>query len=55
MINFTAPSLRRIYVLQGSTDFLNWTPLETNLSPFTFTETNFNTYPYRFYRGKYQP
>ncbi len=37
------------FILLGSTNLVNWTPLGTNLSPFSFTETN--TAPQRFYRA----
>ncbi len=41
------------YAIQASTNLLNWTPIQTNVSPFTFIDTNrFNT---RFYRGIYLP
>ena len=37
------------FILLGSTNLVNWTPLGTNLSPFSFTETN--AAPQRFYRA----
>ena len=36
------------YVIQGSTNLLNWTSLSTNLAPFTFSDPA--TKPFRFYR-----
>ena len=37
------------FILFGSTNLVNWTPLGTNISPFSFTETN--VAPQRFYRA----
>jgi hypothetical protein len=28
------------FILEGSTDLVNWQPLQTNASPFNFTDTN---------------
>jgi hypothetical protein len=42
-----------MYELQASTNLLHWVPVETNVSPFTFTDTN--AYHQRFYRGVYLP
>ena len=39
------------YIVQGSTDLVNWVPLETNISPLLFTDTN--RYKKRFYRAIY--
>jgi len=50
------------YSILSSTNLLNWTPLQTNVSPFAFTVTNINyllisnrfgSYYSRFYRGLY--
>jgi len=51
------------YSMLTSTNLLNWAPLETSTSPFSFTVTNINysfitnrsgSYYSRFYRGLYQ-
>ena len=39
------------YVLQVSTDLLNWSSVATNQSPFTFVDTDAAKYPQRFYRS----
>jgi len=39
------------YVIQATTDFTSWTSIQTNTSPFTFTDTAVTNYPYRFYRA----
>jgi hypothetical protein len=42
-----------IYVLQGSTNLLNWIPVSTNVpvsSPFTVTDPQAGLFHYRFYR-----
>ena len=42
------------YIVQASTNLINWLPVYTNpppfVSPFTFTDSNMTTYPDRFYR-----
>lgn len=45
------------YVVQASTnlDSNNWISLTTNAAPFTFTQTNANTFSQRFYRAKIWP
>jgi len=43
------------YVVSGSTNLSNWTPLQTNVSPFTFSDTNADLFPGRFYRARYLP
>jgi hypothetical protein len=42
------------YVLQGSTDLLNWSPINTNVAPastFTVSDPNAGSFRYRFYRA----
>jgi hypothetical protein len=39
------------FVIEVSTNLVNWRPLQTNLSPFTFVDTNAPASPYRFYRA----
>jgi hypothetical protein len=43
------------YLIQGSSNLVDWVPLQTNSAPFTFTETNAVQYNSRYYRGIYQP
>lgn len=45
------------YVIQASTNLAggNWIPLRTNAAPFTFTESNANAFPQRYYRAIWQP
>jgi hypothetical protein len=41
------------YVLEVSTDLINWIPISTNLAPanvFELTDSNAAAFPYRFYR-----
>jgi hypothetical protein len=48
----------KTYVLQGSTNFLNWVPVSTNVpvsSPFTATDPHAGTLRYRFYRAVQLP
>ena len=37
------------FILLGSTNLINWSPVATNISPISFTETN--ALPMRFYRA----
>jgi uncharacterized repeat protein (TIGR03806 family) len=51
-------SPNQTYVLQGSTDFINWVPVNTNVplsSPFSLTDPNAKNLPYRFYRAVQTP
>jgi len=43
------------YVVEASTNLTDWTPLETNTSPFTFTDTNAVNLPLEFYRARLMP
>jgi hypothetical protein len=43
------------YIVQASTDFVNWVPLQTNTAPFTFVDTNANQFNRRYYRSVYLP
>ncbi len=43
------------YVVAASTNLIDWTPLQTNISPFTFSDTNIVALPDRFYRAQYLP
>jgi hypothetical protein len=41
------------YVVQASTDMVNWTSVQTNTAPFTFVDTNASQFKQRFYRSFY--
>ena len=43
------------FEVERSVDLVNWQPLQTNSSPFTFTDTNAGSYPHRFYRAVLTP
>ena len=43
------------YTLEASTNLVDWVPLWTNASPFSYTETNTEAYPQRFYRSIFIP
>jgi hypothetical protein len=43
------------YVLEGSTNLLNWVPVLTNISPFNSIEAAAAGVPMRFYRGRLLP
>ncbi len=43
------------YVIETSTNFIDWEPLITNTSPFTLTDDQVTNYPSRFYRSVYVP
>jgi hypothetical protein len=43
------------YVVQASTDLVNWVPVQTNTAPFTFVDTNASQFGQRFYRSVYFP
>ena len=60
--NFTASNVFQLefsgvtnnnYVLEATTNFVNWVPLNTNMSstnPFSLVDPNATNFPYRFYR-----
>jgi Fibronectin type III domain len=41
------------YAVQASTDLVNWITLETNYSPFSFTDSNSSHFSHRYYRTAY--
>ena len=41
-------------VIQASTNLVNWVPISTNLSPFTYTNLDSTNYQMRFYRAMVQ-
>jgi hypothetical protein len=43
------------YVVQASTNLVNWVPMQTNTAPFMFVDTNAGKYRQRFYRSVYAP
>jgi hypothetical protein len=43
------------YSVQASSNLVDWAPLTTNVSPFTFVDTNSTTFPVRFYRSVFTP
>src|SRR5262249_18445807 len=45
----------RRYIVEASTNLLDWTALKTNLSPYSFVETNATAYDQRFYRAMFVP
>jgi hypothetical protein len=38
------------YIVQASTNLVNWVSVQTNLAPFTFIDSNANQFNQRFYR-----
>jgi len=43
------------YVVQASTNLVNWVPMQTNTAPFTFVDANAGNFRQRFYRSVYAP
>lgn len=41
------------YVVQSSTNLIDWVSVQTNTAPFTFTDTNTGRWPQCFYRTFY--
>jgi hypothetical protein len=45
----------RLYLVQASTNLVDWIPLETDASPFTLQDSNATGLPQRFYRARLVP
>ena len=43
------------YIVQASTDLVNWVSLQTNTAPFAFVDTNAGQFSQRFYRSIFNP
>jgi hypothetical protein len=43
------------YSVEASSNLIDWVPLQTNVSPFTFVDTNAVAFPQRFYRSVFVP
>jgi hypothetical protein len=43
------------YIIQASTNLVNWIPIYTNISPFIFTDPYATNYRSRFYRALIGP
>lgn len=43
------------YVIQASTNLVDWVSVKTNTAPFTFVDTNAGQFNRRFYRSVYIP
>jgi hypothetical protein len=43
------------YVVQASTNMVNWVPVQTNTAPLTFVDTDASQFGQRFYRSVYAP
>jgi hypothetical protein len=43
------------YAVERSTNYVDWTRMVTNASPYTFADTNAAALPRRFYRAVFQP
>ncbi len=43
------------YVVEASTNLINWVAIYTNQTTFTNIDNTVTNYPYRFYRALYQP
>ena len=39
------------YVVEASTNLINWVPLETNSVPFNFTDPKASSFDQRFYQA----
>ena len=43
------------YMVQASTDLVNWVSIQTNTAPFAFVDTNAGQFSQRFYRSIFNP
>jgi hypothetical protein len=43
------------YVIQASTNLVNWLAVQTNVAPFVFADPNYRHYPWRWYRAVLAP
>jgi len=43
------------YVVEASTDMVNWVPVQTNRAPFKFVDTQAGQFSQRFYRSVFTP
>jgi hypothetical protein len=43
------------YVVQASTNLVDWIPVQTNNAPFTFVDSQASRINQRFYRTFWQP
>ncbi|HTV62744.1 MAG TPA: fibronectin type III domain-containing protein [Verrucomicrobiae bacterium] len=43
------------YVIQTSTNMVNWVPIATNIAPFLFVDSNTSQFKQKFYRSIYTP
>jgi hypothetical protein len=43
------------YAIESSTNLVDWIPLTTNVSPYSFIETNTGFFPQNYYRAVYVP
>jgi hypothetical protein len=43
------------YVVQASTDLVNWVSIQTNSAPFTFVDTDVGQFSRQFYRSVFNP
>jgi Fibronectin type III domain len=52
--NFTVSGVAGYpYIVEASTNLIDWVQVATNLSPFTFTATNIGQFKQRFFRAVY--
>jgi hypothetical protein len=43
------------YIVFGTTNLVDWVPIQTNTVPFTFSDNNATNFPYRFCRTQFKP